>query len=148
GGASALTTRSAATANAGGSIGLIDKAGIVDVAFAAEQAARREEIRTTDPLPVPLNAQPSSITPYSDLDAALADVKSRRIAAIYVIDPDYLATGNITTYTRDAGVFGQPAANQRANQVSDAIRASLLRKGLAGDELTRAYAPAVRVKRF
>ena len=148
GGASALTTRSAATANATGSTGLIDKAGIVDVAFAAEQAARREEIRTTDPIPAAVLAQPSPIATYSDLDTALADLKSRKLAAVYVIDADYLATGNITTYTRDAGIFGQPAANQRANQMSDAIRASLLRKGLTGDELARAYAPAVRVKRF
>src|SRR6185295_1955636 len=116
--------------------------------FAAAQAARREEMRTTDPLPVPLVAQPSPIVPYSDLDAALADLQSRKLSSIYVIDADYLATGNVTTYTRDAGIFGQPAANQRANQVADAIRASLMRKGLTGDELARAYAPAVRVKRF
>jgi len=148
GAVSALTTRSATTTSAGGSIAIIDSTAIVDIAFAVEQAARREEIRTGEVGPGPLLAPPAPIVAYADLDAAMADLKARKLAAIYVIEPDYLTTGNITSYIRDAGVFGQAAANQRTTQVSDAIRASLLRKGLSGDELTRAYAPAVRQKRF
>jgi ABC-2 type transport system permease protein len=145
---SALATRSAATANPGGSIGLIDKTAIVDIAFASAQAARREETRTGDAGPAPILAQPVPIVAYSDVDAALADLKARKLLAVFVIEADYVVTGDITMYTRDTGLFGQPAANQRANQVGDAIRASLLRKGLSGDELARAYAPAIRLKRF
>jgi len=145
---SALTTRSAAS-NPGGTVGLVDKPGIVDIAFASEQAARREENRTgPDITPGQLPGLPPALTPYTDSDLAIADLKARKLVAVYVIEADYLSTGNITSYGRDTGLFNQPGANQRVNQVADAIRASLMKRGMSGDDLTRAYAPAVRLKRF
>jgi ABC-2 type transport system permease protein len=85
---------------------------------------------------------------YEDEQRAVADLAARKVAAVYVIQPDYLSTGNITAYGRDVSVFGQASANQRQIQVADAIRASLLRKALTDEQLARAYAPAVRLKRL
>lgn len=145
---SALTSRSAVTNLASSSVGLVDKAGIVDVSFASEQAARREENRTVDITPGQLAGQQATLVPYVDSDEALADLKARKLVAVYVIEDDYLATGAITSYGRDTGLFGQPGASQRVNQVADAIRASLMRQRLSGDVLARAYAPAAQLKRF
>jgi len=149
---SALTTRSATVGAARTPIALVDKAGLVDLQFAEAQAFRREELRTAatgTPAIAPVAAvAPPAIAPYADLDRALADLSARKVSAIYVVEADYLSTGRITAYSRDAGIFGQPAANQRANQIGDAVRASLLKNELSGDVLARAYAPTVAINRL
>ena len=141
----ALTTRSAQRSSVGAPIAVVDQAGFVDLAFASEQAASRGSDTTAQP---PALGPRPSLVAYSDVNAAIADVAANKASAAYVIEPDYLATGRITTYSRDTGLFGQPVANQRVAQVSDAIRASLLKNRLSGDDLSRAYAPTVRIKRL
>ena len=143
----ALTTRSAQRTSAGTPIAIVDRAGFVDLAFASEQAAKR--VNGTSPstgLP-PIAAQ-SSLVAYPDVNAAITAVAAGQASAVYVVEPDYLTTGQMTVYSRDSGMFGQPAANQRVAQVNDAIRASLLKSRLPDDHLNRAYAPTVRVKRL
>jgi len=73
-------------------------------------------------------------TPYVDLDQALAALLREEVSACYLIDADYLASGNITTYARESML---PAAQIPAiyEQLYDSIRASLLDKRIAG--LTR-----------
>ena len=65
-----------------------------------------------------------------------------------MLDADYVATGGISVYTLDAGLFSQQADRQRQGQVADAIRAGLLHPVLDGDALARAYAPAARIQRL
>jgi ABC-2 type transport system permease protein len=153
---------------AAGSIAIVDPANIVDIAFAAEQAALRDR-QTAGTAATPLEAittgatsasgpagaagaaaaaagmltapPPSPLVRYDDRQQALDDLAAERLAAVYVIDAGYLQTGRIVAYGRELNVFGQGAANRRAAAVSDAIRASLL-KGLDGQKLARAYAPA------
>jgi ABC-2 type transport system permease protein len=124
---------------------LVDKAGIVDLEFATSQATQREAIRTTPTGPANIGPPPP-LQPFTDTDAALAALKSEEVSAVWVIEADYLTTGNITAYSQNVGVMNQGGANQRQNQVADAIRSSLMKQGLSGDALMRAYAPAVRVK--
>jgi ABC-2 type transport system permease protein len=140
----AFTARSAQRSASGAPIAIVDRAGFVDLAFAAEQAASRGADATAQ---LPVAAPQLPLVAYTDVDTAIADVAANKASAAYVIEPDYLATGRITTYSRDTGTFGQPAANQRVGQVSDAIRASLLKNRLSGDDLNRAYAPAARITR-
>jgi ABC-2 type transport system permease protein len=147
GATTALTNRSAQRSSAGTPIAIVDRAGFVDLAFASEQAARRgadatAQLQGVGPAPA------LSLVAYADVDAAIADVAANKLSAAYVIEPDYLATGHITTYSRDAGMFGQPVANLRVAQVGDAIRASLLKNRLSAGDLSRAYAPAVGLKRL
>ena len=152
GAVSAFTTRAAAVGAVGTPIALVDRAGLVDLPFAESQAAHREEFRTaaaqSSAIGAAIAAIPlPSIAPYANVESAIADLTARKVSAVYVVEADYLATGRLTAYSRDIGIFGQPAANQRANQIGDAIRASLLKNGLSGDELARAYAPAVAINR-
>jgi ABC-2 type transport system permease protein len=140
----------------GAPVAIVDKAGIVDVNFAAEQAARREQLRiqatsTAVPQPIDLAATASAsnssrLMAYDDEQRAVADLAARKIAAVYVIEADYLKSGNITAYGRDVTVLSQPAVNQRQNMVADAIRAGLLRQKVSDDVLARVYAPAIRIK--
>jgi len=143
-----LSTRSAATSSAELPMALVDPAGLVDLELAARLAAQRSEARAPGAPPelVPLRAE--GIVKYTQLPAALADLNMRRVALVYELAPDYLTSGEISTYGRGGGLFAQAFATQRQAQVVDAIRASLLQTELSGDALTRAYAPAARLKRF
>lgn len=150
-GIGSLTVLTTPRPGASGPIAIVDKAGIVDVAFAEEQAARRELLRPGTPTsslagPAPLLPAPAGLVAYEDEPRALIDLTTKKISAVYVIEADYLKTGNITAYGRDLTVFGQPAVNQRQTQVGDAIRAGLLRQKVPDEVLARAYAPVIRIK--
>jgi ABC-2 type transport system permease protein len=123
---------------------VVDETGIVDLEFAGAQAARRDELRNTSGN-APQNPAPKLVA-FSDEESARQALSEGRVAAVYVIEADYLATGNLTAYARNVSVMNQGPANQRVGAVSDAIRSSLLKRGLEGDAVLRAYAPAANLK--
>jgi ABC-2 type transport system permease protein len=122
---------------------LVDKVGIIDLEFAAVQAVEREEIRVTAGNPSP--NRPPRLLPFENVDLALKALAEERVAAVYVIESDYLQTGKITAYGRNVSAMNQGPANQRQNAVADAIRSSLLKRGMSGEALMRAYAPAANI---
>ncbi|HKT81628.1 MAG TPA: ABC transporter permease [Vicinamibacterales bacterium] len=148
---SALTTSTpAARAASRRPTAVVDKAGILDLAFATERAAERERLRTPDLLTDAPGASligVPALTAYDDEQQALRDMADQKIVAVYVIEADYLTTGKITTYGRDTSLFGQAEAGQRVNAVGDAIRASLMRRDLETQALMRAYAPTLTISR-
>jgi hypothetical protein len=146
-GVSALAGRSAAVSANRVPTVIVDRAAILDLGFASALSSRRDHSRGAAAAPRAAEP-PAALIAATDLDAALDDLKNRRVAAVYVVEADYLTSGNITVYGRGAGLFNQPGSGQRAAQVSDAIRASLIRSGLSGDALDRAFAPATRLKRM
>lgn len=144
-----LSGRSAMRNSVGRPIALVDPAGLVDVGFANETAARRRAGPTVDVSPGPA-APMVSVNPiltFDTLDAALEELKSGRVSGVYELADDYLQSGRVTAYQREAGLMSQAFAGQRQTQISDAIRASLLRTELPSDRLARAYAPLVRMER-
>ena len=143
-----VSTRSAATSSADLPIGLVDPAGLVDLELAARLAAQRSEARAPGAAPDLVPVRPGGLRKYTELQTALADLNARRVASVYELAPDYVTSGEISAYGRGGGLFAQAFANQRQGQVVDAIRASLLQSELSGSALTRAYAPAARLKRF
>ena len=143
-----FSTRSAATSSADLPVALVDPAGVVDLELAARLAAQRSEARGAGAAPELVPLRPEGIRKYTDLPAALADLNARRVTSVYALAPDYLTSGEISAYGRSGGLFAQAFAGQRQAQVVDAIRGSLLQTELSGDALTRAYAPAMRLKRF
>jgi ABC-2 type transport system permease protein len=145
----ALAGRSAST-NAGRiPTAIVDKAHIVNLEAAREEAARRDRDGAADPGLAIGNIVPQApLVDYVDFDAALAALRERKVATVFVIDADYLNTGAITVYTRETSVFAQQADRQRQAQVADAIRTGLLRPVLPDETLARAYAPAARLKRM
>jgi ABC-2 type transport system permease protein len=144
-----LAGRSASTSAGRVPTAIVDKAHIVNLEAAREEAARRDRDGAADSVPALGSLVPQTpLVDYADLDDALAALRERKVATVFVLDADYVSTGGITVYTRDAGVFAQQADRQRQAQVADAIRAGLLRPVLPDETVARAYAPAARLKRM
>ena len=128
-------------------IAVVDNAHVIDFDVARRRdAARRSEAQ--DDVAAAMAGQPQQLQPYTDLDRALADLRAKIVAGVYVVDADYVANGRITSYSSDNGLMSIPADRRRQGQVADAIRASLLHAALSGDALERAYAPAAKVSRM
>jgi ABC-type Na+ efflux pump permease subunit len=147
-GAAMLTSQSLARGQRERSIAIVDAAHILDLPFAASQAAAAQSGSSdADPQFGP-PAPAETLVAYDDTPAALAALAARRVAAVLVVEADYLRTGRITAYGRDAGLFSIPTERRRLNQLADAVRASLLRHAVAPDVLARAYAPGSNVTRM
>lgn len=135
--ASIFSGRSMLRGAVGGSLAVVDPAGIVDLAFAAELAAERS--------PGAASPNPTHLTRYDALEPALEALRAGSVSAVYALDPDYVATGRVTGYALESGgTFGQALIGQRQGAVADAIRASLLRTRVDADALARVYAPMAR----
>jgi ABC-2 type transport system permease protein len=141
--AAGMAGRSAASTAGRVPTAVVDRARIVDLAFAAEKAAPRQR-SSAAATPAPSGG----LVSYPDLDAALTALRSRQVAAVFVVEADYLATGSLTAYGHDTSIFAQQGERQRQAQLADAIRASLLKSSMSGTALDRAYAPAERVTRL
>jgi ABC-2 type transport system permease protein len=134
--ASVFSGRSMLRGAAGGTVAVVDPAGLVDVAFATELAAARAP-----------NVGPNAVqlAHYDAIDPALADLRSGKVIAVYELDREYVANGRVRGYAlQTGGTFGQALVGQRQGVVSDAIRASLLRTRVDADALARIYAPMAR----
>jgi len=159
-----LAGRSAQTTGSRAPLAIVDRAHIVNLAFAAERAAGRETARqrVADDLVAVVGrtskaaaafaataAPPTSpMVAYDDVDRALEDLRARKVGTVFVVDADYIKTGLITVYGRDGGLFSLQGDRQRQTQVADAIRASLLQRALSDNEVDRAYAPTINVSRM
>lgn len=150
-GTAALSGRSAATNASRVPTAVVDEARILNLALAREQASRRDAI-TDASLPPLASMAPESapLVAYETLDDALAALRARKVATVYVIAADYLKAGGLTVYSNGGSVLGfaQAADRQRQGQVADALRVGLLQSIMSGDALARAYAPAVQLKRM
>ena len=136
--ASAFSGRSMLRGAVGGSVAIVDSAGIVNVAFAEELAAARAPGAAESPDTIPL-------TRYDALEPALEALRAGDVSAVYELAPDYVTTGRVTGYTlQRGGSFGQALIGRRQGAVSDAIRASLLRTRVDANALARVYAPMAR----
>lgn len=141
---SAMQAPAVANTSAAVPTAIVDRTGLVDLEFANAQLSERDRLREAAGNP---NFAPiPTLSAFSDADEALAALKAEKVAAVYVIEPDYLKTGTIIAYGRGGGILSQNTAAQRQSAVGDAIRASLLKRDLEGDALIRAYAPVAGVK--
>ena len=140
---------------------IVDRAGIVDLEFAAAQASRRDNHRPSDAAGALMDRSadsmaaaaaalmpPGGLVAYDDLEHALDALRAQRVGAVFVVEADYLRTGALSVYARDSNLFSQQTDQRRQAQVADALRASLLETSVSGDALARAYAPAAAVKRL
>jgi ABC-2 type transport system permease protein len=136
--ASVFSGRSMLRGAVGGSLAVVDPAGIVDLAFAAELDAARS------PGAVELS-NPIRLKRYDALEPALEALRAGNVSAVYALDPNYVATGRVTGYAlQSTGSFGQALIGRRQGAVADAIRASLLRTRVDAEALARVYAPMAR----
>ncbi len=146
----AVTGRSVARSEGARPVAVVDMADVIDLAVARDAAAAARNAQA-DPFTASTQAAAGAaqrLVEYPDLDHALADLRAHTVAAVYVVESDYLATGHLTGYSIESGLMSLPAERRRQGQVADAIRASLLHASLSGDARARAYAPAATVKRM
>ncbi len=70
-------------------------------------------------------------TPYADLDQALAALLREEVTACFLLEEEFLESGNITNFVRESKLpAGQPPAIYE--QLYDSIRASLLDERVTG----------------
>ena len=143
-GTAMLTGQSMARGQRERSIAIVDAPHVLDLPFAATQAETRAQAGPPDAGP-PIAAGAETLVIYDDTPAALAALAARRVAAVFVVEADYVRTGRITAYGRDTGLFSIPTERRRLSQVGDALRASLLQHAVAPDVLERVYAPGAHV---
>jgi ABC-2 type transport system permease protein len=110
-------------------IALVDQAKILKPE-ALSASAKESQPTEKDPV---LSAAQSKVRfiPYAHLDQALAALLREEVAACYLIEADYLASGNITTFVRESKFTsgGLPVVKE---QLYDSIRASLLDEWVTG----------------
>lgn len=95
-----LITREAGSGKEQKLIGVLDHAQVLRFDGAETQTPQKP----ATPQPVPdANVR---LIPYTDEQAAMRDLHETKIKGFYVIGADYLQTGVVTVYTRNASLFG------------------------------------------
>ena len=119
-----------------GPAGVVDRARVLDFRL---QAATRST-GSTIPLPVPGVSVQSKLVAYDDLDKALADLKKGDLSAVFLLEADYLQSGEILAYAPEKGIFSQLTRTGR-RQLSALLRASLASGRLEEEAVARILTP-------
>ena len=111
-----------------GPAGVVDRARILDFSLAVET----EETPGTAVLPTSSSRTQPRLVPYAELDKALADLKKGDVSVVFLLEADYLQSGEIGAYSLEKSLFSQlaPTGRRRLN--------ALLRASLAGGHLEEA----------
>jgi ABC-2 type transport system permease protein len=133
------STSSMKSSTAAGVVALIDRANVVD--FSLAELIAPESNRVSGSHSTRKNEPALRFSRYQHLDQAIDDLKKGRLSACYVIEADYMMTGNIVSYTRDEGLFSNLSSPGRS-QLHDLLRASLTKNQFGGDRLARVLRPA------
>jgi len=142
-GAAGLAGRMVARSENARPVAVVDNARVIDFTVARKEAEGARAISDAAAPDAPL-----TLVEYRDVDRGLADMGTRKVAALFVLDADYLRTGHITSYSSDRGLLSLASQRRRRTQVGEAIRASLIDRAMNGDHRVRAYAPAANVTRL
>ncbi len=131
-------------------IAVVDRAGVMDVEFAAAQEAAAAQAAADDGGPGNIAPARTPLVRYDDLDRAIDELRARRVVSVILIDRDYLESGRISEYSHDSGFFSQQTARQRQQRVGAALRASLMKPltAMGSRTLARAYTPVGDVTRL
>ena len=119
-----------------GPAGVVDRARVLDFRLQAVT----EPTVSTDPLPVPGPRVHSRLVAYDDLDKALADLKKGDLSAVFLLESDYLQSGDVVAYAAEKGVFSQLTRTGR-RQLSALLRASLASGRLEEEAVARILTP-------
>jgi ABC-2 type transport system permease protein len=117
-------------------VAVIDNAGIID--------SRLLDDINRSPAGVASQKAPSgpdaTFVEYHDLPQALADLSSGRLSGCYVVESDYLTTGNVTSYEIEGGLFSFMLAKP-TEALGDILRVCLLERRVGGDIVERVNKP-------
>jgi ABC-2 type transport system permease protein len=122
-------------------IAVVDRSHTLDFELAANLAPARESpTAATEVLQKATGSKPSRIVPYTDMTAAIRDLKDGKLSAVYLIESDYMSTGKIVAYSPERGIFSDLAPPDRS-RLYDLIRASLVKGRIDGETRDRVLAP-------
>ena len=122
-------------------IAVVDRSHTLDFELAANFAPARESpTAATEALQKATGGTPSRIVPYTDMTAAIRDLKEGKLSAVYLIESDYMSTGKIVAYSPERGLFSDLAPPDRT-RLYDLIRASLVKGRIDGETRDRVLAP-------
>ena len=119
-----------------GPAGVVDRARILD--FSLGTAPR--ETSATAALPLSSQGTPPELLAYDDLDEALADLREGDLSAVFLLEADYLQSGDIVAYSLAKGLFSQLAPTGRG-RLNSLLRASLASGRLEEAALARILTP-------
>jgi ABC-2 type transport system permease protein len=120
-----------------GPAGVVDRAHVLD--FRLQAATRPTD--STNPLPVPGVRVHSKLVAYDDLDKAMADLRKGDLSAVFLLEADYLQSGEIVVYAAEKGIFSQLTRTGRRH-LSALLRASLASGRLEEATVARILTPA------
>jgi len=122
-------------------IAVVDRSHTLDFELAVNFAPARESpTAATEALQKATGGEPSRIVSYTDMTAAIRDLKDGKLSAVYLIESDYMSTGKIVAYSPERGIFSDLAPPDRS-RLYDLIRASLVKGRIDGETRDRVLAP-------
>jgi len=120
---------------------VVDRSHTLNFELAASiELARESPTAATEILQKAAVSRPSRILSYTDMTAAIRDLKDGKLSVVYLIESDYMSSGKIVAYSPERGIFSDLAPPDRS-RLYDLIRASLVRGRIDGDTLDRVLAP-------
>ena len=119
-----------------GPAGVVDRARILD--FSLEARTRRTG--ATSLLSMSGEENQPSLLSYDDLDKALADLRKGDLSTVFLLETDYLQSGDILVYAPEKGFFSQLTPTGR-NQLRSLLRASLVSGRLEEEFVERILSP-------
>jgi ABC-2 type transport system permease protein len=122
-------------------IAVVDRSHTLDFELASRVEPQRESpVAATEVLQKAAGSRPSRIVPYTDMTQAIRDLKDGKLSAVYLIESDYMSTGNIVAYSPERGMLSDLAPPDRS-RLYDLIRASLIQGRIDGETRDRVLAP-------
>ena len=119
-----------------GPAGVVDRARILDFSLQAEPSPTR----ATPPLPVPGEGNQPKLLAYNNLDKALEDLGKGDLSAVFLLEADYLQSGEILAYAPEKSLFSQLAPSGRS-RLRSLLRASLVSGRLEEQTVERVLRP-------
>lgn len=120
-------------------IAIVDRAAVVDWSVMEKLQPTRALLADIGG-PQDREERPVPFVAYSSLEQALADLRSRRLSACYLITEDYRRTGKVLVYTPEGGFF-QSLRTPGRSRLENLLRASLVRSSVSGETFDRVVAP-------
>jgi len=121
---------------------VVDRSHTLDFELAGSiEPVREPSAAATEILQNAAGSRPSGIVPYTDMTRAIQDLKAGRLSAVYLIESDYMSTGQIVAYSPERGMFSDLTPPDRS-RLYNLIRASLVKGRIDDETRERVLAPA------
>lgn len=121
-------------------IGIVDQTGLVD--FELAEAAQQQSFAETELRISGSDAekQKYKIERYENVEVGITDVKQEKLTALYVVENDYLRTGNVRVYVKESWRITS-GKSPGLDNFQTLLRSSLLNSKVSSETLNRVVTP-------